>query len=193
MPGNQANVEYWFRLAYECLHGGCYGGSVDTSQFMAWLAHLWLWIIFLGYTIAIIALILLVYAMVRLFELRHREEDYYSTLLIPAGAKGGTHPRWEHIQSLVESASSSDWREAIIEADVMLDEELTKQGYAGDGLGEKLKTANSAKFRTLQDAWEAHKVRNQIAHQGSAFDLSDSLAKRTIAHYEAVFREFNSI
>lgn len=192
MPGNQANVEYWFRLAYECLHGGCYG-SVDASQFMAWLAHLWLWIIVLGYALAVAGLVLLVYAMVRLFELRKREEEYYSTLLIPAGAEGGTHPRWEHIQSLIEGASASDWRSAIIEADVMLDDVLTQQGYVGDGLGEKLKTASSSKFHTLQDAWEAHKVRNQIAHQGSAFDLSESLAKRTIAHYEAVFREFHVI
>ena len=75
----------------------------------------------------------------------------------------------------------------------MLDDMLTKQGYDGEGVGEKLKSVESSDFNTLNEAWEAHKVRNQIAHQGSAFDLSDTLARRTIAQYEAVFREFRAI
>ena len=129
----------------------------------------------------------------RLFELRKREEEFYSTVLVPPEAAGGMHPRWEHIQSLLEGGSPSEWREAIVEADIMLDDVLANQGYKGDGVGEKLKSADPAKFKTLQNAWEAHKVRNQIAHQGSVFALSDTLASRTIAHYEAVFRELKVI
>jgi hypothetical protein len=75
----------------------------------------------------------------------------------------------------------------------MLDDMLTKHGYTGDGVGEKLKSADRINFSTLEDAWEAHKVRNQIAHEGYAFNLSESLARRTIAHYESVFREFKVI
>jgi hypothetical protein len=70
---------------------------------------------------------------------------------------------------------------------------LSRQGYSGESIGEKLKSVETADFNTLSDAWEAHKVRNQIAHEGSAFNLSDSLARRTLAHYEAVFREFELI
>ena len=70
---------------------------------------------------------------------------------------------------------------------------LTRNGYVGIGVGEKLKSADKVHFNTLQDAWEAHKVRNLIAHEGSAFDLSESLARRTIARYSAVFREFKVI
>jgi hypothetical protein len=70
---------------------------------------------------------------------------------------------------------------------------LTRQGYIGDGVGEKLKSIEPSEFGTLADAWEAHKVRNQIAHEGSAFNLSESLAHRTIARYESVFREFKAI
>ena len=93
-----------------------------------------------------------------------------------ARRKGGIHPRWEHIQSLLEGNTPSEWREAIIEADIMLDDVLAKRGYEGDGVGEKLKSANKESFGTLQNAWEAHKVRNLIAHQGSSFDLSESIA-----------------
>ena len=192
MPSTQANVEYWFRLIYECLHGACYG-SVGVAGFSAWLAHLWLWITVIGYFLAVVGLFVIVYCTVRLFELREREEHFYNTLIVPPDAAGGTHPRWEHIQSLLETATPSSWREAVIEADILLDDVLTKQGYEGDGVGEKLKAADSKTFKTLQDAWEAHKVRNQIAHQGSAFELSETLARRTLAHFEAVFREFKVI
>ncbi len=193
-PGNQANVEYFFRLLYNCFHGACYGGtSIGLQEFSAWLAHLWLWIIIVGYALSVAALFGVVYTTVRLFELRKREEEFYSTLLITPEAAGGMHPRWEHIQSLVEGSTQSQWREAIIEADIMLDEVLGKRGYAGDGVGEKLKSAEEAEFATLQNAWDAHKVRNQIAHQGSSFDLSETVARRTIQHYEAVFREFKVI
>jgi hypothetical protein len=192
MSVNQANVEYWFRLLYECFHGGCYG-TADTSGLSAWMAHLWLWIIILGYILAIIALIVIVYATMRLFDLRKREEEYYGTLLLAPEEAGGVNPRWLHIESLAASTSASDWRTAIIEADILLDDMLTKQGYEGVGVGEKLRTVESSDFNTLNDAWEAHKVRNQIAHEGSAFDLSETLARRTIARYEAVFREFKMI
>jgi hypothetical protein len=193
-PGNQANVEYFFRLIYNCFHGGCYGTStVGYDEFIAWLSHLWFWVTVIGYSLSVIGFFILVYITVRLFELRKREAIYYSTLLVPPSDGSATHPRWEHIQALAGSDSPSEWREAIIEADIMLEDVLTKQGYSGEGVGEKLKAVNPAQFETLQDAWEAHKVRNQIAHEGSTFNISDTLVHRTLARYESVFREFKVI
>ena len=188
-PGFQLNVEYFFRLIYDCFAGACYG-SAGISGSAAWLAHLWLWIIAIGYILAIFALIFIVYCMVRLFELRRREEQYYSTLILAPEEEAGKNMRWQHIESLAGSDAPSAWREAIIEADIMLDDMLARQGYEGEGVAEKLKGVDQADFNTLQDAWEAHRVRNRIAHEGSTFDLSETLARRTIARYESVFREF---
>lgn len=189
-PGNQFNVEYWFRLLYECLHGSCYGSMAGFSSF---LSHLWLWIVGIGYVLSVIGLFVIVYCTIRLFELRKREEEYYQTLIPMSDTKGDTHSRWQHIESLIGGATSSEWREAIIEADIMLDDLLSQQGYVGVGVGEKLKSVDQASFATLQDAWEAHKVRNQIAHEGSSFLISDTFARRTIARYESVFHEFKVI
>ena len=94
---------------------------------------------------------------------------------------------------MIESPQEEQWRQAIIEADIMLDELLTKLGYLGAGVGDKLKMVNPNQFHTLSDAWEAHKVRNEIAHKGSAYQLSDHIAYRTINQYENVFREFKVI
>ncbi|MFA6278546.1 MAG: hypothetical protein WCS97_00465 [Candidatus Paceibacterota bacterium] len=192
MPANQLNVEFWYRLLYDCLRGTCYG-SPGLTGLSAWLAHLWIWIVIIGYALAVIGLFIIVYCTIRIFELRAREEKYYSTVILAPDAIGGTNLRWQHIESLINGATTSEWRDAIIEADIMLDDLLTKNGYVGDGVGEKLKSVEPTEFKTLQEAWEAHKVRNQIAHQGSAFDLSETLARRTIAHYENVFRELKAI
>lgn len=98
--------------------------------------------------------------------------------------------KWQHVQVLMSSQNSNDWRQAIIEADIMLEEMLTKIGYDGASIGEQLKNVEESDFVTLNKAWEAHKVRNRIAHQGSEFVLSHSEAKRIISLYEDVFREF---
>ena len=188
---SQINLQYFFLLLYNCLHGACYG-SLSFAGFSSLLAHLWLAISVVGYALSVVALIIIVYCTVRLFELRQQEEKEYGTLVLaPAAAE--ENKRWQHIQALSGSANVSDWRQAIIEADIMLDDMLTRQGYSGAGVGEKLKSASAASFSTLNDAWEAHKVRNQIAHEGYAFDLSDTLARRTLARYESVFREFDAI
>jgi hypothetical protein len=192
MPATQTNVEYWFRILYECLRGRCFG-SPGSAEFSAWLAHLWLWIIIIGYILSVIALISIIYTTIRMFELRKHEEEYYETLLVSPDETGGANPRWEHIESLAASANSSDWRTAIIEADILLDDLLTRRGYVGAGVGEKLKTVEPSDMNTLQDAWEAHKVRNDIAHRGSSFELSETLARRTLARYEGVFHEFGLI
>ena len=190
MATNQANVEYFFRLLYDLFFGH---SGVNFDAFTAFLTQLWLVIVYIGYALSVIALVLIVYILIRLFELREREAEYYGTVIATEVAGPGNNPRWLHIESLMESDRSADWREAITEADIMLDEMLTRQNYTGEGVGDKLKNVEPSDFDSLQDAWEAHKVRNQIAHQGSLFDLSQDLARRTIARYEKVFREFEFI
>ena len=164
-------------------------GLAGLAQFAS---HLWLAVIIIGYFVSLVGIIVVVYALMRLFELRQREEEYYGTVLAAPEAAESS-PRWRHIEALAGGGSASEWREAIIEADIMLDDMLTRQGYAGEGVGEKPQQVERSDFNTLEDAWEAHKVRNQVAHQGSSFDLSETLAHRTIARYEAVFREFGAI
>ena len=185
MQNQQINVEYFFRLLYDLFHGT----QTDTTVISAFLARVWLWISVIGYGFSIFGFFIIIYATTKLFELRKREEEFYNTLLVTPEA-AGANPRWQHLQELVLGATPSEWREAITEADIMLDDTLTKRGYVGDTVSDKLKNAD---FATINDAWEAHKVRNRIAHDGSAFDLSEALAHRTIQQYERVFRELGAI
>jgi len=56
-----------------------------------------------------------------------------------------------------------------------------------------LKAVEASDMLSLDAAWDAHKVRNRIAHSGSEFLMNEREAKQTIANYEKVFREFKII
>ena len=115
-------------------------------------------------------------------------EQYSSESIIAPLRK--MNDRWQKVQQHIESQNPSDWRSAILESDIILDEMLQKMGYKGAGVGEMLKMVEKSDFLTLDAAWEAHKVRNNIAHQGSDFVMSHPEAKRIISLYRQVFEEF---
>ena len=75
----------------------------------------------------------------------------------------------------------------------MLQDVLDSAGYPGESIGEKLKNASPQSFRTIDMAWRAHKVRNQVAHSGSDFVLTKNLAQETITQYKMVFEEFEIV
>jgi hypothetical protein len=95
------------------------------------------------------------------------------------------------VRELANTTNESDWRLAILEADIMLNDLLKEQGYRGEGIGERLRDANPLQFATLDLAWQAHKVRNDIAHAARDFHLSQREANATIDLYRRVFEEFN--
>jgi hypothetical protein len=101
--------------------------------------------------------------------------------------------RWRKVVEHADSNNENDWKQAIIEADIMLEQLVTKLGYQGDSVGEKLKRASRGDFKSLDQAWEAHKVRNRIAHDGSSFDINQLEAKRVIGLFRQVFDEFYHI
>lgn len=184
---NSLNIEYFFRLLYDAFSGTHIPRGAEAFLFSAWQI-----ITIIGYVVSIIALFIFVYSLMRLYDIRRQEVVLYGPLPTLSDVPL-TDPRWQHIQDLVASLNTNDWRQAIIEADIMLGEMLTRQGYTGATLGEQLKEVEPSDFLTLNDAWEAHKVRNEIAHEGSAFALSETLARRTIARYGNVFHEFEMV
>ncbi|MEK7081906.1 MAG: hypothetical protein AAB905_01740 [Patescibacteria group bacterium] len=105
-----------------------------------------------------------------------------------------SHPRWEKVREHLSSENPNDWRLAVLEADIILGEMLEKMGYIkGETIGDKLKTIEKSDFNSLDQAWEAHRIRNMIAHGGSDYILTEREAKRVIGLYEQVFKEFRYI
>lgn len=104
-----------------------------------------------------------------------------------------SNPRWDKVLSHSISQNENDWRLAIMEADIMLADLLDTMSLPGDTIGDKLKAIEKSDFLTLDNAWEAHKVRNLIAHEGMNHVITQKEVNRVIDLYKTVFEEFKVI
>jgi len=127
--------------------------------------------------------------------IRNKEEELYDKKVemgFETAETGDTvmAHRWENAVKHISSDNPNDWKQAIIEADIILEDLLNRMGYSGDSIGDKLKKVATGDMKSLNEAWEAHKVRNQIAHEGSTFTFNHHEAKNVIGMYRKVFEEF---
>lgn len=83
-----------------------------------------------------------------------------------------------------------DPKHAVLEGDKLLDLLLQRKGYRGS-LGEKLKKAHK-KFSNIQDLWDAHKIRNRVAHELKV-RVEPRDAKRAVASYKGAYRQNNIV
>ncbi len=145
----------------------------------------------ISFIVSVCAVAYLVYVIRRLTALRANERK----LLYPESATRTTvvNPKWERVLAHVESQNENDWRLAILEADIILADLLGMLSLPGDTIADKLKAIEQSDFTTIDKAWEAHKVRNQIAHEGADFQLSQREARRVVELYRVVFEEFKII
>ncbi|MBP9836299.1 MAG: hypothetical protein KBC78_00495 [Candidatus Pacebacteria bacterium] len=176
------------------------GDRVDGSSFFNSLLNFTndAWTIFtiVSYTFSIVLLFIYVYAsterkqlhLLHMEELKQRERIYDERF-----RSGPKNSRFADIEKHIASDNPNDWKLAIIEADIVLDEALKKLGYNGVSLGERLKSITPSQLTCLDDAWQAHKIRNQIAHGGADFVLTKRLAEETIKRYRRVFTELGAV
>lgn len=90
---------------------------------------------------------------------------------------------WNRIELHFFKGGENDLKIAIIEADKILSEALRGAGIPGVQLGDKLKKARPGQIPNIDELWQAHKLRNQIAHE-SNFKLKRDLAERALGIYK---------
>lgn len=155
----------------------------------------------IGFLLTLIAIFfigVIIYSIIRLKERKAEDSKNFSEALAALQKekeenKSAGNKKWTMVIDFITSSSPSDWRIAIIEADNLLDELTKDLDLQGETLGERLKNAPESHFKTLDNAWRAHKVRNKIAHEGTEYEISYTEAKKTVELYESVFREFDYI
>ncbi len=164
-----------------------------SSGIFAFFSALWSFWSVLAYIISIILLVLYVYASVKknlYSDLQEQEIREQERLFNELHHQSPRNSRLQDVLTHSVSDSPNDWKLAIIEADIILDDILKQRGFVGNSLGERLKNISPYQLRSLDDAWEAHKIRNRIAHDGADFVLTKHVAQETIARYQRVFAEF---
>jgi len=151
-----------------------------------------------SFILSLILIIFIVWAANNLMKTRQKMHDAIALpdqVPVTGGAVPGpiVNEKWQKVLVHINSTNPSDWKLAILECDIMLADILEKMGYMQDSIGEKLKAVEPSDFTNIESAWEAHKIRNAIAHEGSDFMMNEREAKRVIGLYEVVFREFEYI
>jgi hypothetical protein len=93
-----------------------------------------------------------------------------------------------HWASIEELNSKNNSREAIMRADILLDKALQLYNVSGRTLGERLKASNGKISRDILDkAWNAHKVRNRLAHELN-YQPSPAEADQALNDFKSVLR-----
>lgn len=96
--------------------------------------------------------------------------------------------RWSVIQGLMTQGGNG-LRQAVMEADKLLDYVLQGKGYRGDTMAERMRSANR-QFTRRNDVWAAHKLRNALAHE-VGFDLVPSQVKQSINAFERAIKDLD--
>lgn len=159
------------------------------------LVHRWDVFVAIAMVICLILGTGIIYCVIRIRQVRHLERMKFEAAERSVAKKDipRTQLRWAKILEQADSDSEQHWRLAILEADIMLNELLDLKGYKGDTMADKMKQVERGDFNSIDEAWEAHKVRNTIAHEGASFQINNRETRRVIALYEKVFKEFKII
>ena len=188
---NIQQIYYWIYLLFKNIFK-----YLNPARLAEIYYQYWPQIMFFSSILSVILIVGIWYVRQKMKIVSEKEEEVFDTVVsVEENTEASTikNKRWERILEYINSESQEEWRLAILDADVVLDEMMTKSGYDGENLGEKLKQVERSDFTTINLAWEAHKIRNTIAHSGSDIILSKRTAKKAIDLYRQVFEEFHYI
>jgi len=96
--------------------------------------------------------------------------------------------KWQEVERLVDQSRS---KEAIFEADKLLDFVFHKINLRGETFADRLKAAEKI-LTNYQDLWTAHKLRNKLAHELD-FQPSFREAQRAIDTFDQAIRRLSNL
>lgn len=99
---------------------------------------------------------------------------------------------WQNVLNHLNSANESEWKLAIIEADKLIDDLLVQKGYQGESLAERLNMIDKKSMKSFELLWEAHKVRNRIAHKLD-FKINRNEALKVISYYGEALKDLQTL
>ena len=96
------------------------------------------------------------------------------------------------IENSLTKENRQSYNMSVVEGDKLLDKALMEMGLSGRTMGERLKKCGKEKFSQTNAVWNAHKLRNQIAHE-PGFKLEYHQAKHALAVYKQALRDLGAI
>jgi hypothetical protein len=145
------------------------------------------WVEALSVLITLGLLAAIVYYAIETGWYANRVDRFKHVILQSDMSKEHGQEAWHHIQEAFFKGSENDLKVSVMEADKLLNEALREAGVMGTHLGDRLKRATSGQVPNLNDLWQAHKLRNQIAHEPN-FKLKRDLAERALSIYQVALK-----
>lgn len=183
------NIEYVFDKA-----------ANSINPFIAFITdpHTWSTLGIISVSISILCLVIIIFSLVRMYEIQVFDKEEINHEIAHALARDkekerNLNPRWKYILTLVESPNENDWRVAILESDTLLEETFRDRGLVGNTMSELLEEARLNGYQDVQGAWDAHTIRNRIAHEGQDFPLTQIETRRVLKLYQNIFEDLKVI
>ncbi len=98
--------------------------------------------------------------------------------------------RWSVIEAMA-AGGGNGLRQAVSEADKLLDHVMRSQGFRGETFAERLKAAQS-RLSNREAVWQAHKLRNALAHE-VGFDLVPSHARSALDGFKKALKDLGGM
>ncbi|MEK7530884.1 MAG: hypothetical protein AAB573_03365 [Patescibacteria group bacterium] len=162
--------------------------ALGTLLSILWSAFSWF-----SYSASGILAMAIVSSILTIGFVRMKEWNQFSALPPAESRKSYSWSRWQDLLNEAMTSNPMHWRHAILEADGMLGELLSRLGYAGGTTSEMMRHVPDDAFVTVPQAWEAHRIKNFVAQRTSDYILTQREAFRTMKLYEQVFEEFDFI
>lgn len=98
---------------------------------------------------------------------------------------------WLKIENNLSRDEPSSHILAVLNADKLVDRALRDSRYQGETMGDRLKSARDT-WSNANELWEAHKLRNRLAHETSAAVSYDE-AKRALIAFKRALKDLGAI
>ena len=99
--------------------------------------------------------------------------------------------KWLAVEQSLKKGETSSYHLAVLNGDKLVDQALKDSGFRGQTMGERLKVAKD-KLVHRNDVWEAHKLRNKIAHEPDV-SVSYDQARRALAGFKHALKDLGAI
>ena len=95
------------------------------------------------------------------------------------------------IENKFKKENPASYVTTVINGDKLLDRAMMEMGVPGKTMGERLKRCGD-KFTNLNGVWQAHKLRNAIAHETDV-EVSYKRAYNALAIYKQALKDLGAI
>lgn len=98
--------------------------------------------------------------------------------------------KWKELQTYCRDKTT--WKQALIEADKLLDKALKKRKFKGKSMGERL--VNAQRFITdNDDIWDAHNLVKKIINTPDKVRLKDTDVKEALISFREALKDLGAL